>query len=398
METLGYGTGAVPGSDRSMKCAGAGKVERVRLLSVLTEQCLAPVPGGTGRYAREVAAALAAAPRPGWQVRTLVAFHRDISAAHIAGLDPPRRLPVGRRALTALWQRGLPPAPAGSVVHATTPLAPVGVRPRRGAVVVTIHDLVPYTHPDTLTSRGAAWHRRMIERAGRYADAIVVPTHVVAGELAALTGISRQVRVIGEGVTAACATPAPVAAVRAARRRFDLPERYLVAVGTLEPRKGFDTLIDALPEIEAGVDLVVIGPIGWGDQRLAEQARRRGVADRVRMLGRLDDPEMAAVVSGAAVSVTASRAEGFGLPVVEAMAMGVPVVHSDLPVLTEVSGGAGSAFPVGDPSALAAAVQQLLDRPDLAERAAQAGPAAAAGHSWSTVAAQLWGLYGQLGT
>ena len=361
----------------------------MRLLTVLLEQCLAPVPGGTGRYAREVATALAASEPPGWRLRTLVAWHRDVGPARIPGRPGPARLPVGRRALTALWEHRWPPAPAGTVLHATTPLAPLGVRPRRGAVVVTIHDLVPYTHPDTLTPRGVAWHRTMIERAGRHADLIVVPTRAVAAELAELAGIADRVRVIGEGVTAACAEPAGASVVAAARERFGLPDRYLVTVGTREPRKGLDVLLDALPGIDPQVPLVVIGPTGWGDQ----PARRGGISDRVRWLGRLPDAEMAAVVSGAAVSVSASRAEGFGLPLVEAMSMGVPVVHSDLAVFTEVSGGHGHPFAVGDPGALATAVQHILDRPELAQPPAQAGRRFVSRHSWAEVAAELWDRY-----
>src|SRR5664279_6430663 len=113
-------------------------------LTVVVEQLLAPVPGGTGRYARQITAALAAAPRPGWRVRTVSAWHRDLSPAVIAGADGPHRLAAGHRVLNRLWQQGLPPWVSGTSVHATTSLAPR----RRGALVVTVHDAVPWTHPE----------------------------------------------------------------------------------------------------------------------------------------------------------------------------------------------------------------------------------------------------------
>src|SRR5262249_37929274 len=137
---------------------------------MLLEQCLAPVPGGTGRHSRELAAALAATAPPGWEVAGWTAYHQDIAAARVPAVDGPHRLPLPRRALVAAWERRAGPAPRGDVVHAPTLLVP----PRRGRpLVVTIHDAVPWTHPRTLTPRGVAWHRRMAEYAARVADRIV---------------------------------------------------------------------------------------------------------------------------------------------------------------------------------------------------------------------------------
>ena len=107
-----------------------------KVLTVIVEQCLAPVPGGTGRYAEEITAALAASPPDGWRVRTVTAWHRDRCDAVIAGADGPHRLPAGHRVLNQLWRRGLPPWVRGTAVHATTPLAPGRLR----NAVVTVHD------------------------------------------------------------------------------------------------------------------------------------------------------------------------------------------------------------------------------------------------------------------
>lgn len=364
-------------------------------LTLLVEQIFARVPGGTGRYSGEVAAALGASTPGGWQVRSASAWHRNLRPGRIPGVPGPRPLPVDVRLLARLWARGLPPLVGGTVVHALTPLAPGRLR-RGQSLVVTVHDAVPFTHPETLTPHGAAWHRAMIAQAARTAAAIVVPTAAVAADLAA-AGVGGQVRVIGEGMSGALDGPVDAARVRAARARFGLPERYAVTVGTLEPRKGLDVLLDALAGDGSGggapVHLAVVGQPGWGGSDLAEQARHRGITDRVHVLGRLPDTDLAAVLSGAAVSVTPSRSEGFGLPLLEAMARGVPVVHTDAPALVEVAGGAGLTVPVGNAAALATALHVVLDDPELSARMSAAGRARALDHSWAAVAQQLWQLY-----
>jgi glycosyltransferase involved in cell wall biosynthesis len=199
------------------------------VLTVVVDQLLAPVPGGTGRYTREITAALAAVPRPGWQVRTVASWHRDPSAARIAGADGPHRLPAGRRTLAELWSRGWPPGVRGDRVHAATPLAPA----RRGGLVVTVHDAVPWTHPETLTPRGVQWHRMMIGRDIRRAESIVVPSAAVADDLSGIfPAAAGKLVVIGHGVTA---LPAPPDAAEI-RARLGLPVGYVLAVATLEPR------------------------------------------------------------------------------------------------------------------------------------------------------------------
>ena len=363
-----------------------------KLLTLITEQVLARVPGGTGRYSREVAAAVGAARPAGWRVRGVTAWHREVGPARVHGVEGPVRLPAGTRVLARWWERDRSPTLAGTVVHALTPLSPARLRPGQ-ALVVTVHDAVPYTHPETLTPRGAEWHRSMIERAARMAAALVVPTRAVADELAR-AGVAARIEVIGEGISPALKGPIPPREIDEIRSRLALPERYAVTVGTLEPRKGLDVLLDALTaEAARSVRLVVIGQSGWGDADVATEAARRGVADRVQVLGRLPDAEMAAVVAGAAVSVTPSRSEGFGLPLLEAMSRGTPVVHSDTGALVEVAGDAGWSVPVGDATALAAALAGVLDNAELAGRMSTAGRLRATDFSWSTTAEQLWTLY-----
>ncbi|SEP96135.1 Glycosyltransferase involved in cell wall bisynthesis [Lentzea xinjiangensis] len=317
---------------------------------MLTEQLNAPVPGGTGRYTAELLTALTRTAPEGWSV---------VSAA-TAGADRVIRLP--RRALVALWERGLPPR-LGPHVHAPTPLAPLP------GAVVTVHDVVPWTHPETLTPRGVAWHRRVISKAAREARALVVPTNAVASQLAECVRVEVPVHVVPNGVTSLTGSPAD-----------DLPPRYVLAIGTIEPRKGFELLARATERLR--VPLVVVGQQGWGGIDLR--------APHVTLLGKVSDARLASVLAGAAVLAAPSLAEGFGLPVLEAMAAGVPVVHSDDPALVEVAGGAGTVVRRGDLASLTEGLRAVLADP---RHTVDAGIARANEFTWEKTARGVWGAH-----
>jgi glycosyltransferase involved in cell wall biosynthesis len=352
-------------------------------LVVVAEQLLAPVPGGTGRYTRELLRALPAAAPAGWTVSSVVARHSDAEAARVDDVEGPRVLPLPPRALAGVWQLGLPWWPGGDAVHAPTPLAPAKA-PRGRSLSVTVHDTVPWTHPETLTPRGVAWHRAMIARAARRADALVVPTQSVCDELAEWVSRAAPVHVIGHGVTG---FPDAVDV------GLDLPERYVLAIGTLEPRKGVDVLIDAMSRFD-GPPLLLAGQPGWGGLDPLAMARERGLPDgRVRVLGRLSDAELAGALRRASVLAVPSLAEGFGLPLLEAMAAGVPVVHSDAPALVEVAACAGVAVPRGDAGALAVALRGVLGSPARAAELVTLGRARVADFSWHTAAKAVWALH-----
>jgi glycosyltransferase involved in cell wall biosynthesis len=361
-------------------------------LVVLLEQLLAPVPGGTGRYSRELAAALATTAPGGWSVSSVVARHADTSAAIVPGVRGPRRLPLPHRALVAAWEAGVGPWPGGDAVLAPTPLAPPRARPG-ATLVVTVHDTVPWTYPQGLTRRGTSWHRRMIGRAAQRADALLVPTTAVARELPQHVPCRAPVHVVGAGLTATV-TCLPGQAARIAER-LGLPPRYVLALGTLEPRKGIDTLLAAMATPHAPpLPVVLAGQPGWGRCDLAALAERFNLHPaRVRALGQLSDPELAVVLHNAAALAMPSRAEGFGLPVLEAMAAGVPVVHSDIPALVEVAGDAGVAVPPDDPAALAAALRRVILDEGVARALRAAGLRRAGRFSWERSARRVWSVH-----
>lgn len=360
-------------------------------VGVLAAQLCARVPGGTARYTRDLVAALATTVGSGREVYAIAPRGCSEAAALPVVVDT---LPVPSRVLPLLWERGWPPAAAtAGVVHAPTMLVPP-VR-RDVPLVVTVHDVVPWTHPETLTSRGVAFHHRMGARLARDADLVVTPTEAVA------SAVRRTLTPRAPVVAVLSGTPTLVVPSDAIERRSQLgvPQAYALFVGTAEPRKGLDTLVRAMARpATRGLSLVVVGPPGWGEVDVAGLAERAGVADRVLVTGRVDDPTLGALYAGAAALVMPSRAEGFGLPVVEAMSLGVPAVTSDDAALVEVGGGASLVAPVEDDEALADAIATAAAPGAERDRLVAAGRKRAAELSWDVAADRMWTLYERVGT
>ena len=373
-------------------------------LHVVLDQLVATVPGGVGRYTEELGRALVTTAPTGWEVAGLVSATPDEVRAgiesRVPGLASLEQSSLARRELAAAWRTGLVGRWAHQRIHAPGPLAPLSRHDRLhdgGGIVVTFHDAVPWTHPATLTRHGASWHRAMADRARRFADIVVVPTFAVADELTRFVDFGDRVRVVGGAVSARLVPPPDI---EEAVARLKLPERYLAAVGTLEPRKGLRDLIAALAEVP-DVHLLIGGPAGWGDVDVESIALSAGVdPSRVRALGFLSDEDLALLLQRATVFVHASAAEGFGLPVLEAMAMGTPVVHTDVPAVVEVSDGAARVVArepaEGLPSRLADAIRELLADGPAREALALAGRDRARAFSWTDSARAIWRLHEDL--
>jgi len=374
-------------------------------VGVLAEQLAAPVPGGTGRYTASLLAALDEGSLAQDRLTFVTAWHADgaMVALHesLPAGRPVRRLPVGRRLLARLWERGSGPRLTGfDVVHAPTLLVPVlGA----GRLVVTVHDAVPWTHPETLTPRGVSFHKRMAARAAASAAAVLTPTRAVADQLLAVLPAlaADRVHVLPPGLDPLLGQwlahgPAEEDSVAA---RLDLPpEGFVLFVGTREPRKGLDVLLQAMARPSAPpLPLLVVGPPGWGGVDVAADAQAAGLGERVRVLGRLGDAALATCYRRAHVLAVPSRAEGFGFPVLEGLAAGVPVVTSADPALLETGAGAVLSVPVGDADALAVALARSVGGgDDVAERVSR-GRRRAAAATWSDAATRLWQLYRELG-
>ncbi|MGD9750922.1 MAG: glycosyltransferase family 4 protein [Acidimicrobiia bacterium] len=329
----------------------------------------------------------------------------------LADLVPPgvriARRPMAARPLREAWSRvELPPIElftgAVDVVHGTNFVVPPA---RRAARLVTVHDLTPVRFPELCNAHTLAYPR-LIERAWRKGAWIHTDSRFVADEVRTWLKVrdadAERVVPVPLGVSAQ-AHGDPVAGRRAAGA-----ERYVLALGTIEPRKGLVHLVRALDELVELDDahrsmdrrhplhLVVAGPDGWGVDafdRAVAAARHR---DRIVRLGWVDDATRADLLAGAAVLAYPSVYEGFGLPPLEAMSVGVPVVCSDAGPLPEVTGDAAVRVPVGDHGALAAALARVLHDDATRDRLAHAGPRRAAHFSWAHCAAELAALYRRL--
>jgi glycosyltransferase involved in cell wall biosynthesis len=289
------------------------------------------------------------------------------------------------------------------MLHATGLFAPLYRHDRTNSagdqVVVTIHDAIPWSNPEALSTRQLGWYKAMAKRAQRYADAVVVPTHAVATQLGEILDFGDRIRVIGGAVSSRLALPIDPD-VRAERLR--LPERYILSVGTLARHKGLDALIEAMrhPALE-DYTLLIVGPEGWNGVDVPAIAAGAGLEEgRVRSLGYLADADLAVALDRAAVFAFPSLAEGFGLPVIEAFSFGIPVVHSDDPAVLEVSAGAGLAVPresrSGYAERLGEAIASVLADPARAALMGIEGRDRARTYSWRDSAERVWQLHADL--
>jgi glycosyltransferase involved in cell wall biosynthesis len=223
----------------------------------------------------------------------------------------------------------------------------------------------------------------------RAAGAVITPTHAVAAEVADTYRIGAdRVVVTHLGVDSSWFETAPPTPP-------ELPKEYILAVGTLEPRKGLDVLLTAYRALLANSPdrppLVLVGPPGWGPA-----LSTAGVpADRVIRPGYVDGPTLRGIVAGATVLAFPSRYEGFGLPPLEALAAGTPVVASDLPATREVLGGHARLVPPADADALAAALHSVIADPPTAE-ARHLAREHAATFGWRRCAEQTAAVYRDL--
>ena len=376
-------------------------------LRVIVDDVIAPGTAGVGRYAEELTRQLIKTAPRGSSVSGIVSASPEPDYVELEqrlpGLRDLYKSPLARRELSAAWQHGFTRLPGSGMIHATSMLAPLHRHDRIAnpgeQTVVTVHDAIAWTRPDLLPGRYASWCRGMGKRAERYADAIVVPTHAVADELADHLSFSGRVRVIG-GAPGSDLKPVPDAAQR--RRAHGLPDEYLLTIAGWEPRKGLEPLIRGLKDKGThGIPLIIVGAGSDAEPELREIAVDAGVdPERVRSCDHLSAEDLSAIIEGATIVVQPSLEEGFGLAMIDAFAFGRPVVHSDSPALVEVAAEAGYVVPRADldayPKLLGEAIAGLLA--DEEQRAALGVAAGDRAHafSWRDSAEKVWQLHADL--
>lgn len=300
------------------------------------------------------------------------------------------------RPLHLAWRRtGLPPAEwfigPVDVVHGTNYVVPPT---RHAARVVTVHDLTSLRFPEMCDPPTLVFPE-LVRRAVGEGAWVHTPSRFVADEVVACLGADpARVRAVAHGVPGLVGSSTDEAPAS-----WPLPEganRYVLAIGTVEPRKDFPNLVRAFDRLSAGhpdVALVIAGSDGWGADALTNEIERATWRRRIMRTGYVPAPQLSALLAGAAVLAYPSVYEGFGFPPLEAMAAGVPVVATAAGAIPEVVGNGGALVPPGDADELAAALSRVLDDTGIRDALVATGRDRAAEFTWERCAAGLAALY-----
>lgn len=347
------------------------------------EQCWHRVPGGT---AVSILSTVRALRRRGdVDLVGVSARHRQPPPASFRPSIEVRPLPLPRLALYEAWHAlRWPPVERATgtvdVVHATA----VAVPPTRAPLIVTIHDLAFLADVEHATRHGNRFFRRGTELARRHARLVLVPSEATAAECRDAGFAPERIRLVPWGVDAHPVTDDEVEAVR---RTHGLDRPYVLFVGTVEPRKNLAGVIGAMATMAGrDVDLVLVGPTGWNEDLDRRLATLDGTGVGVRRLGFQPPEALPALYAGCAAFCFPSLREGFGLPVLEAMGYGAPVVTSGGTATAEVADDAALLVDPRDHAAIGTALARVLDDAALATDLRARGRLRAATYTWDRTA------------
>jgi glycosyltransferase involved in cell wall biosynthesis len=273
---------------------------------------------------------------------------------------------------------------------------PVRGSTHRFRLVMTVHDVTPFVCPSTMSFRGRLALRAGLGNALREADCLLVDSLATSRLLRFLQGVDGdKIHVVYPGCESVFAAVPREIAQQAVCAKFGLPPGYLLSVGTIEPRKDYLLLLSALELLPEPKTLVIVGRTGWGAQHALRRMRTLDAKGRLFFLDRVDDTDLAALYSAADLMVYPSRYEGFGLPVVEAMSCGCPVLCRWSSSMPEVGGTAAAYFIEPEPAAVSSAISQLLSDPRELRRMSRSGRLRSAKFSFDAAAKSVASLLHQ---
>jgi len=378
---------------------------------------------GIGRYTRGLVRALAEVDRENEYV-----LFTAVGGQRWADRNWPqnfrmRMVPLSDHAMAILWHRLRLPLPVEVFIgrvdlfHSPDFVLP----PTRARAILTVHDLSFLRCPECADPNLRAYLNRAVPRSVRRADLILADSQNTKDDLVELLGVSPdKIEVVYPGVDGRFRPIEDEALLEGVRRRYNLPPHFVLSLGTLEPRKNFVRLIEAFASMQVGkwasgqkadletcklanlqtckpanLHLVIAGGKGWLYEGILRRPEELGISDAVLFLGFIPDEDLPALYNLADLFVYPSLYEGFGLPPLEAMACGVPVVASNRPSLPEVLGQAALLVDPLDVEGLAAAMKRALEDEGLRKRMVKRGLERARGFTWRKAARELLRIYGK---
>lgn len=263
--------------------------------------------------------------------------------------------------------------------------------------VVSIHDLGPLTHPEFFTPKGTWIMKRSLDQAVRKADALICVSRSTANELTSYVGvdIADRVHVVHEGISTEFFEPVSECDLEIIRKLKHQGVPFILSTGKISPRKNTRRIIRALGKLADAIPhhLVLVGGEGWSTGPVQDELRNSPIADRLHPIGYVSDDELRALYAAAGAYVHTSLYEGFGLPILEAMASGCPVITSNISSLPEVAGDAAILVDPNSVDAIAEGIRAVCTDPELAMDLVERGRQRLRQFTWQACAEGVYDVY-----
>lgn len=365
-------------------------------LRVMLDQLVSPTDPDLATASRELTRGLIEGTPSGCDVEGIAPAGPADRPVEIDGLAGVRRTTLPRRELAAALQLGVATGIGGGMIHSPTLLAPLVRHDRvheNDQTVITLWDLGPWDDAGQWPRSVVAWHRAMLKRAVKHADAVVVPTHAMARQLAGIAKLGERIRVIAGAAPSGLRVPVDEVG---RRRAMDLPEGFVLLAGRAAAGDALALGFTAIARAGLDLPVVVIGAGEAEEPAIADQAAAAGIPERsLHVRGVLERADLAAVLGGALAFVAPAQRSALPWRVLDALALGVPVIAAASPVHAEVIVDGGVLVdPTAD--ALAEALGSALASTASVERLGVLAADRGRAFSWRESADRVWQLHADL--